>query len=311
MDAPDSPNGRGDGHHHGPAHGHAHGHGHDHDLDWDAMAVKLELEGEVVAPYIVETAAWIAARCRDDGLDVGRVVDVGSGPGVGTCVLAQQFEQATVVAVDGSPALLARVDARAAARGLQERVRTHHADLPAGLAGTGPAEVVWAAMVLHHLGDERAALRAIRAVLVPGGLLAIAEFGDPVRFVPDDVGIGRPGWNERVDAASEAWVAAMRADLPDSTPSDDYPTMLVESGFEVVAEWTAEVRLGPPLPDDARRAAILSLQRTRGIVADRLDDEDLATLDVLVDPDHPLGMARRPDARFAASRRICVARSIA
>jgi SAM-dependent methyltransferase len=303
MDEPDRSHAAGDA----AGHSHGHSHGHGHDFDWDTMTADLELEGEVVAPYIAETAAWIAARRRDRGLGVGRVVDVGSGPGVGTCVLAEQFEQATVVAVDGSGALLERAVARAEERGLGARVRTHAAELPGGLADVGPADVVWAAMVLHHLGDERAALRAIRDVLAPGGWLAIAEFGDPVRFVPDDLGVGRPGWNERVDAASADWVAAMRAALPDATPSADYPTMLAATGFSVVAQWTATVRLDPPLGADARRAAIASLQRTRRIVEDRLDDDDRATFDALLDPEHPQGLARRPDARFAASRLICVA----
>jgi SAM-dependent methyltransferase len=291
-------------------HGHGHGHGH-HDLDWETMIPDLELEGEVVSPYVVETAARIAAQCHDDALVVRRILDVGSGPGVGTCVLAQQFDDATVVAIDGTAAVLERAMARAESLGLGARVRTHRADLPDGLADQGPAEIVWAAMVLHHVGDERAALRAIHDVLVPGGLLAIAEFGERARFVPDDPGIGRPGWNDRVDTASDAWLGAMRADLPDATPSDGYPTMLGETGFEVVAEWTARVQLATPLGDDARRAAVVSLRRTRDLVADHLDDDDRATLDVLLDPEHPLGIARRPDAVFTASRSICLARAIA
>ena len=51
MDAPESPT------------GHAHAHEDAHDIDWDALSADHELEAEVVAPYIVETAAWIAARC--------------------------------------------------------------------------------------------------------------------------------------------------------------------------------------------------------------------------------------------------------
>src|SRR5687768_7185645 len=94
---------------HAPQGGH-HGHGH-HDLDWETMIPDLELEGEVVSPYVVETVSRIAARCRDDGLVVRRVLDVGSGPGVGTCVLAQQFDDATVVAIDGTAAVLDRARA--------------------------------------------------------------------------------------------------------------------------------------------------------------------------------------------------------
>ena len=145
---------------------------HDHDVDWAQQATAAELEAEVLIDMVEESVTRVADQTRADGIDVRRVIDIGSGPGVGTGVLAQRSPDAEVVAVDGSDAMLAKVDARAAALGLADRVRTVHADLPAGFDELGPADVVWASMVLHHIGDERAALASIQRLLAPGGLLA-------------------------------------------------------------------------------------------------------------------------------------------
>lgn len=272
---------------------------HDSDADWAAMAADVTLEGEVLMPYLTETASWIAALCRRDGLEVRRVVDIGSGPGVGTCVLAQQFEAAVVVAVDGSREMLEMTVARAEALGLSARVRTQRADLPTGLDRVGGADLVWVAMVLHHVADPVATLQGLRSLLEPGGVLAIAEFGDPPRFLPNDVGVGRPGLRERLGDVNLAGAAS----------SVDYLTMIEAAGFERVADRMVEVRLGPPLPEGARRVALGSLRRMRQLVGERLDAQDRETLDVLMDGDFPLGIMRRKDAFLEVSRQIYVAKA--
>lgn len=274
-------------HHHGP------------DADWATMAADITLEGEVLMPYLTETVSWIAALCHRAGLEVRRVVDVGSGPGVGTCVLAQQFEAAVVVAVDGSREMLDRTAARAEALGLSARVRTQRADLPAGLDRVGGADLVWAAMVLHHVGDQFATLHGLRSLLEPGGVIAIAEFGDPPRFLPDNVGVGRPVLPERLGEVN----------VSDTFPAVDYPAMIEAAGFERVAGRVVEVHLGPPLPEGARRVALGYLRRMRQLVGERLDPQDHAALDVLMDEDAPLGIMRRKDAFLDVSRQIYVARA--
>src|SRR5690606_7902869 len=124
---------------------------------------------------------------------VERVLDVGSGPGVMSCLLAETFPSAEVVAVDAGASLLDRVAARAGGRGLGGRVVTRQAELPDGLDDLGEADLVWSSHVLHHLGDQQQALTRLAARLRPGGLLALAEGGLPMRFLPRDIGFGRPG----------------------------------------------------------------------------------------------------------------------
>jgi SAM-dependent methyltransferase len=186
-------------------------HPHAHDFDWAAMVTLTEREAEVLGGVLEEATAAVARLAAGDGLEVRRIIDIGSGPGVGTCALAERFRAATVVAADGSAEMLESVTARAARAGLAERVTTRAIELPDGIASLGPADLVWASMVLHHLGDEAGALRGLRAQLEPGGLLALVEFGDPMRVVPDDVDLGRPGLWARLDEASAAWLRDLRA----------------------------------------------------------------------------------------------------
>lgn len=262
-------------------------------------------------PFVTDTAARIAARRPGGATAVGHVVDIGSGPGVGSCELAHRFPAATVTAVDSSPAMLARAAARAAEAGLADRIVTRVAELPDGLEGLAPADVIWASMSLHHVGDEVAALRVLRGLLAPGGVLAVAEFGDPTRMLPADLGIGRPGLADRIEAAMAGWFAAMRVGLPGSAPSAGLGAMLEAAGFEIVDDRLARLDFAPPLGDDARRAVLGTLERTRHQLADALDAEDRTTLDVLVDADDPRSVMRRDDVFLEASQQIVVARVVA
>src|SRR4029079_11044249 len=107
-----------------------HGHGHVHldEADWEALAGHAELEGELLLGFVTDTAHRIDELRAPDAPPVRRVLDIGSGPGAGTCELARRFPDAHVVAVDGSPAMLERAARRAAAHGLERRVNTRLAE---------------------------------------------------------------------------------------------------------------------------------------------------------------------------------------
>jgi SAM-dependent methyltransferase len=277
---------------------------------WSALADQAELEGEVLLDFVTETARWVAELRGSDARPVRLVVDIGSGPGVGTCELARRFPDAQVIAVDSSPAMLDRVERRAAADGLRGRISTQLAELPGGLDGIGTADVIWASMSLHHVGDEVAALRALHGLLDQGGLLAIAERAEPTRLFPDDPGVGRPGLADRLDGASEEWFASMRAGLPDAVPSVGLGAMVAVAGFEVVAVRTARVRLDPPLSGEARRFALGQLRQAQDHLSEHLEKDDLDALGLLMDLHDPRSVLHRADAFVASSRQILVARPI-
>ncbi|WP_285508627.1 class I SAM-dependent methyltransferase [Actinokineospora sp. NBRC 105648] len=286
----DNQHGRDNGHGNHSEHGHGSGHHHT-DLDWEVMAAWLEDSGDLHLPVLRQ----VAARLRRPG--VRRVLDIGSGPGVMTGVLAETFPDAEVVAVDGAAGLLDRALARAERLGLGGRVSVQHAELPEGLAGLGSADLIWSSKAVHHLGDQQATLTALAGALNPGGVLAVAEGGLPTRFLPRDIGVGRPGLQARLDAAQEEWFEAMRTGLPGSVAVvEDWPAMLTRAGLTDAGSFTSLLDLPAPLGEPGRAFLHTHLSRLRGNVSEAFAPEDLDTLDVLLDPTSAEGILRRPDA---------------
>lgn len=299
-------------HHHGQGwqeHDHGHGHGHhDHTgIDWAELAEHLEGQAELFAPLNRQAAAWVAERQPEPGL----VVDIGSGPGVVSCLLADAFPGARVVALDGSGPLLERAHARAERLGIADRFGTLEAEFPDGLGDLEyPADLIWASRSLHHLGDQRAALAALAGRLAPGGTLALVEGGLPGRFLPRDIGIGRPGLQSRIDAAVELWFAEMRAALPGSvTETEDWPGLLTAVGLRDATSRTFLLDIPAPASEAARAYAVASFQRGRGFLADFLDASDLSTIDRLLDPDDKAGLHHRTDLFVLAAHTVHVAQS--
>ncbi|MFF1655840.1 class I SAM-dependent methyltransferase [Streptomyces sp. NPDC058255] len=282
------------GHDHDHGHGHGHGHGPDGtDIDWAEMAPHLESQAELFAPVYQKAMAWLAEEVTDPGL----IVDAGSGPGVVSGLFAEAFPGARVVAVDGAEPLLERARARAARQGFADRFGTISGELPGVLAELEyPADLLWASRSLHHLGDQRAALTAFAERLAPGGTLALLEGGLPHRFLPRDIGIGRPGLQARLDAVEEEWFARMRADLPGSVAvTEDWPALLTAAGLKHTRTRSFLLDVPAPAPDRARAYVAASLARLRGALDEAVDADDRATLDRLLDPADPASVHRRPD----------------
>ncbi|WP_432824501.1 class I SAM-dependent methyltransferase [Dactylosporangium sp. CA-092794] len=271
-----------------------HTHDHDHHHGDGDLAAMLDLDAEVLHEYHAGIVAWV----RDHAGSPATVADLGAGTGAGTFELLAQLPAATVVAVDASPEMLDRLTTKAAERGLAARVRPLAADLDAGWpADLGSPDLVWAANSMHHLTDPLRTLREIHAALRPGARLAVVELESFPTFLPDDIGVGRPGLEARLATA----MSHRRAeDMPHL--GSDWSTTLTGAGFKLRAErrFTAD-RPAPPSEATARYA-YLSLRRSRDGLADLLPAEDLATLDALLDPHGPHSVLRRPDLTVHAER---------
>ncbi|MGW0960677.1 class I SAM-dependent methyltransferase [Streptomyces gelaticus] len=312
----------GHGHHRNTAHSHrhhpdaAHGrhhdttHGHHRDagdIDWDVMGPQLEQEAEVSRPQYEAAARWIAGLRATP--KVRRVLDIGSGPGVITCLLAEMFPGAEVVAVDGTPALLERTRNRAERLGLGDRVRTHETDLPEGLGALGEADLIWAGNALHHMGDQRAVLAGFAALLRPGGTVALVEGGLQPRRLPRDIGIGRPGLEARLEAINAARFEDMRAALPGTKrETEDWSALFASVGLAPQGTRSFLLDLPAPLPDGARDHVVTEFARRRQMFEEELAAEDIAVLDRLLDPDDPAGLRRRPDVYLLSARTVHLGR---
>ncbi|MFF9813403.1 class I SAM-dependent methyltransferase [Streptomyces sp. NPDC014006] len=285
-------------------HDHPHGHGHDHgaDIDWAEMAAYLESEAELFTPLYERALAWLGKEVTEPGL----IVDAGSGPGVVSCLFAEAFPGARVLAADGSAPLLERAQARAERTGVADRFATLAGDLPEALDDLDyPADLLWASRSLHHLGDQRAALAAFAERLAPGGTLALLEGGLPARHLPRDIGFGRPGLQARLDALQEDRFARMRAELPGSVAvTEDWPALLTAAGLKHTRTRTFLLDVPAPVPDRARAHVVTALGRLRETVGDGLDAEDRATLDRLLDPGDPASVHHRQDVFVLAAHTV-------
>lgn len=265
-----------------------------HQDDWDAVGDRLEAEAELSLGFLEDAARWVGGLAGDR--PVRRVLDLGSGPGVGSCVLAATFPDAEVEAVDGSAVLLARASARAARLGIGDRLVVAQRELSDGLDAVRPADVVWASRVVHHLGDQREAVGRMAALVRPGGVLAIAEGGLSMRSVPRDLGIGRPGLEARLEVALGDWFAEMRAAQPGAVSAvEDWPGILAGAGLAHAGTRSFLVDRPAPLTSEARAVVVGWWAGVHERVADQVSADDRTTLERLLDPDDPEGLCRRPD----------------
>ena len=109
-----------------------------------------------------------------------RVLDAGCGPGRLTLPLAEAVgEEGEVVAVDGQPAMLLKLEERLKRRDIRN-VKPLRATLAEGELAEGDFDRIALSMVLGEARDRRAALRELHAALKPDGRLSVTEvFGDP------------------------------------------------------------------------------------------------------------------------------------
>jgi SAM-dependent methyltransferase len=290
--------------HHDQAAGH---HSQDaHDAQDAGLTDLLELDGEVLHDYWSAALDWV--RDAAAGTGARRLLDLGAGTGTGALGLARRFPDAEVIAVDVEPGSLKLLRDKAADLGLGERVRAVAADLDEGWPELGVLDVTWASMSLHHLADPGRVLGDVLAATRPGGLIAVAEFGDQLRFLPGDLGFGRPGFEDRVASAR---AAAHAETLP--TLGSEWAPRVAGAGWEVTGEREFVIDLRPPLGSCSQAASASEYARVwfdrlaRGL-ADRLDSEDQATLAALLDQDGPQFLGNRGDLWLHGSRTVTLAR---
>ncbi|MEX5270874.1 trans-aconitate 2-methyltransferase [Kocuria sabuli] len=270
------------------------GHDDGHRLEAD-LAQLLELDAETSGSALDEMTAWIS---RQVTAEPRTIVDLGAGTGAGSLALARRFPSAQVVAVDRSAVMLDRVRAAVRGQGLEGRVRAVQADLDVAWPAVGAADLVWASSFLHEVADPGAVLGDVRDALRPGGLLVVVEMDALPRFLPDDIGLGRPGLEFRCHRAlaDAGWNA-----------HPDWRPLLEHAGFEVLAPRTVSTGASPA-PSATARCAAAWFARMRPALQDRLAAEDLDVLDHLMAPDAPEALLNRRDLSFRGSRTAWAAR---
>lgn len=133
--------------------------------DWDAVSY------DRVADPMARWGAGVLDRADFKGNE--RILDAGCGSGRVTEQVLERWPDATVVALDGSPAMIEAARQRLA--GFGRRVEYVVADLGRPLPISSVDAVVSTA-TFHWVPDHDALFRNLAAVLIPGGRL-VAQFG--------------------------------------------------------------------------------------------------------------------------------------
>src|SRR5512133_691037 len=103
-----------------------------------------------------------------------RLLDVGVGPGTITVDFAERLAEGSVVGIDSAPAAVTATQMLAAQRSLSN-LRLSVGNVYEMEFAQASFDVVHAHQVLQHLADPIAALREMRRVCVPGGLVAARD----------------------------------------------------------------------------------------------------------------------------------------
>jgi len=117
----------------------------------------------------------VAEKLARRGFEAGRILDAGCGFGATAVVLAQAFPQSEIVGIDLSEPLLELANRAALAAGLGERVAFEKADVQQIPYNAGSFDAVVSVQMLHIVENPVALLDEMERVLVPDGVLFMAD----------------------------------------------------------------------------------------------------------------------------------------
>jgi malonyl-CoA O-methyltransferase len=226
-----------------------------------------------------DAAAWLQTAVRNELLsrldlpDVAprAVLDLGTGTGLAAIELKRRFRRAQVTAADIAAPMLEVARSRSR---FWRRIRCVEADARALPFEAASFDVVFTSLMLQWLQPPDVALREIRRVLRPGGLLLASSFG------PETLQELRGAW-----AAADAGVH-----VNEFVDMHDLGSALGRVGFvEPVLDVDRHLRHYPNAPALMRElkslgARNLSAQRARGLTGRRTYERMLAAYESLRQP---------------------------
>jgi trans-aconitate 2-methyltransferase len=184
-----------------------------------------------------------------------RVMDAGCGSGRVTELLAERLPRGSVVAVDGSPAMIDEARGRLARFG--DRIEYLVADLGLPIPLAEPVDAILSTATFHWVPDHDALFRNVAAVLRPGGRLT-AQCG----------GAGNIASIQRVLATiGDGWLGPVHFETPEATTN-----RLAAAGFVDIRCWLTEepTSFEPGEPFEAYlRTVVLGAHLERLVPPDR------------------------------------------
>lgn len=211
--------------------------------DWDASSYhRLSLPHE-------EWARAILDRLPLAGDET--VLDAGCGSGRVTAMLIERLPEGRVIAVDGSPSMVAKV-----AEVLRPEDEALVSDLTALELGQ-PVDAIFSSAVFHWIEDHELLFRRLRASLRRGGRLAAQCGGlgniDRLRRIAAELQASEP-FAPHLEGFEEPWHYA---------GAEGTERRLRAAGFERARCWLQPWTVEPPEPPEFLRAVCLGPQLDR------------------------------------------------
>jgi ubiquinone/menaquinone biosynthesis C-methylase UbiE len=267
------------------------------------MVALISAEGETALGLTAQAIDRICAALGwTDRMQVARIADLGSGPGVDACALAAAFPAATVVAVDNSPAMLAAATSRAEVAGIVDRFESVVLGLDGDLTSLTTVDLVWSALTLHHIPDATAALKRMATRVRPGGALCVLDRHTPLEARPGD-DLDRPGLWNRVTDAQATWYAHARASHHSHSSLSELAHTVAAAGLKVVHTDTLKSTTTLPASPDCERLAARHVHMVLRNFRDELEPADAAALEASSTP----ARLSRSAVTFTATRLLVVA----
>jgi SAM-dependent methyltransferase len=280
-------------------------------IDWDEAVPRLAKAAEADAAWYASAAATLVTP--EDRI----AADIGCGGAGMAAAMAAAMSAGRVLAVDGDPGVLDAARHRLSETGqvpvefVLDDLGGEFAAVRAAMSRAG-ADLVWASGSVHHAGDQQRAVDTLAGLLAPGGRLALAEGGLPLRCLPWDVGVGEPGLELRLEAAQDRWFGQMRRQLPGSVPMPyGWTEALRRAGLASVRTATWLFEAATPLTDADRHRVVAEF----GHRVDRLrptglvHNDDLAAWDQLLDEGDPAWLGHRRDLQRLTARSVHIGQS--
>ncbi len=127
----------------------------------------------VLGPFYARVAERVAAL-----QPLGRVLEIGPGPGHLAVRLARLAPGSRIVGLDVSPDMARRARERAINHGVADRVQIHVGDVAALPFPSGTFDLAVSTFSLHHWEDAAAGLAEAHRVLRPAGTLLLYDVED-------------------------------------------------------------------------------------------------------------------------------------
>ena len=190
---------------------------------WDEEPRRVKLAGNVAAA-IIDTLR------PDNTMDA---LDFGCGTGLVTLLLRPWLR--SIVGVDSSRGMLSVLERKVRERGMTN-VETFSGDLGSGELPPGRFHLIVSSMTLHHLLEPARLLTSLHELLLPGGILGVADLdAEDGSFHDDPTGVHHQGFDREeikkllagsgfVDCRDKTVDVIVKGGTPDAR---EYPVFLI------------------------------------------------------------------------------------